>query len=168
MEFLTNNLEWSAQSIVELYRCRWQIEVFFADLATGRLPWHQRQCGALTGVDGAAGLSAVALSGVSVAVEPQLQPAVHFGARGLVEKMGRVELAAPLWDSRRPIPLSGPARAGVSAGLGLNLWDSPSNHDHFFGPVPCDSNQKLLTPLANVTLTFQGNPRALPAIQDSV
>ena len=27
--FLTNNLEWSAQSIVELYRCRWPIEVFF-------------------------------------------------------------------------------------------------------------------------------------------
>jgi hypothetical protein len=29
MEFLTNNLSWSAPSVAELYRCRWQIEVFF-------------------------------------------------------------------------------------------------------------------------------------------
>jgi hypothetical protein len=32
MTFLTNNLDWSAQSVVDLYRCRWEIEVFFKQL----------------------------------------------------------------------------------------------------------------------------------------
>lgn len=32
MEFLTNNLEWSAGSVADLYRCRWQIEVFFKQI----------------------------------------------------------------------------------------------------------------------------------------
>jgi IS4 transposase len=32
MEFLTNNLEWSAPSIADLYRCRWPIEVFFKQI----------------------------------------------------------------------------------------------------------------------------------------
>ena len=32
MEFLSNNLEWSAQSIADLYRCRWGIETFFKQI----------------------------------------------------------------------------------------------------------------------------------------
>ncbi len=32
MVFLTNNLEWSAGTIADLYRCRWQIEVFFKQI----------------------------------------------------------------------------------------------------------------------------------------
>jgi len=32
MEFITNNLEWAAQSVADLYRCRWQIELFFKSL----------------------------------------------------------------------------------------------------------------------------------------
>jgi len=32
MVFLTNHLQWSAQTIADLYRCRWSIEVFFKEL----------------------------------------------------------------------------------------------------------------------------------------
>lgn len=32
MEFLTNNLQWAASTVAELYRCRWQIEVFFKQI----------------------------------------------------------------------------------------------------------------------------------------
>jgi Transposase DDE domain/Domain of unknown function (DUF4372) len=32
MVFLTNHHTWSAQSVVELYRCRWRIEVFFKQM----------------------------------------------------------------------------------------------------------------------------------------
>jgi len=32
MEFLTNNLDWSPQTIADLYRCRWDIECFFKEI----------------------------------------------------------------------------------------------------------------------------------------
>ena len=32
MVFLTNHLEWSAWTVTELYRCRWDIEVFFKEI----------------------------------------------------------------------------------------------------------------------------------------
>ena len=32
MVFLTNNLAWAASTVAELYRCRWQIEVFFKQI----------------------------------------------------------------------------------------------------------------------------------------
>jgi IS4 transposase len=32
MVFLTNNREWSPQTIADLYRCRWNIEVFFKQI----------------------------------------------------------------------------------------------------------------------------------------
>jgi hypothetical protein len=32
MVFLTNHFEWSAQTVADLYRCRWEIEVFFKQI----------------------------------------------------------------------------------------------------------------------------------------
>lgn len=69
MVFLTNHLTWSAWTVAELYRCRWDIEVFFKELkrdaAAGRLPRPQRQCRALADLDRTAGSSVAALSRVS-------------------------------------------------------------------------------------------------------
>jgi hypothetical protein len=54
MEFLTNNLCCSASS---LYRCRWQIEVFFKQIKQSLqlcdFHWQQRKRGPLAGLDGA-------------------------------------------------------------------------------------------------------------------
>ena len=32
MEFLTNQMDWSAWTVAELYRCRWDVEVFFKEI----------------------------------------------------------------------------------------------------------------------------------------
>ncbi len=32
MVFITNNMEWSPRSVCDLYRCRWDIEVFFKQI----------------------------------------------------------------------------------------------------------------------------------------
>ena len=32
MVFLTHNVLWSAQTVADLYRCRWSVEVFFKEL----------------------------------------------------------------------------------------------------------------------------------------
>jgi IS4 transposase len=32
MTFLTNNFKWAANTVAELYRCRWHIEVFFKQI----------------------------------------------------------------------------------------------------------------------------------------
>ena len=32
LEFLTNHMQWSAWTVAELYRCRWDIEVFFKEI----------------------------------------------------------------------------------------------------------------------------------------
>jgi hypothetical protein len=42
----------------------------------------ERQRGTLASVDGAVGLCAPEISGISERLEPQLQPALHHGARG--------------------------------------------------------------------------------------
>src|SRR6266478_8392431 len=94
------------------------------DSATGRLSRAQRQRRALAGVDGPAGVSAVALLRLPQPVGPQLQPAFHAAALGAVAETGTAQPARTLWDSRRRRPLPGHARSGLFARFGMKLWDS--------------------------------------------
>ena len=32
IELITNNLKWAASTIVDLYKCRWQVEIFFSNI----------------------------------------------------------------------------------------------------------------------------------------
>src|SRR5260221_4255718 len=74
----------------------------------------------------------------------KLQPALHAGPSGVVEKVGCVELAAKLWDSRRPFPLPGPARTSLPAGVGIELWDSPASQPPFLNVASCELNRQVL------------------------
>jgi hypothetical protein len=40
MVFITNNSDWSASSVCDLYRARWDIEVFFKQVANSNYKWN--------------------------------------------------------------------------------------------------------------------------------
>jgi len=128
MVFLTNNLTWSAQTIADLYRCRWSIEVFFKELKqTLQLAdflGHNANAVKWQVLDGAAGLCAPALLCALGSVEPQLHPALRLDPLGPLAKLGTPQPAGSLWDSRWWRPLSGHAATSLSGGLRLILWDS--------------------------------------------
>src|ERR1043165_1476294 len=54
----------------------------------------------------------------------QLCAAVGRGALGFVAQARLTRSLERLWDSRRPLAHPRPARAGVFARSGVNLWDS--------------------------------------------
>jgi len=87
MEFLTNNLCWSASS---LYRCRWQIEVFFKQIKQSLqlCDFHrqQRKRGPLAGLDGTVALCPDAFSLRDQLLESLLYQALHAAASRALEK----------------------------------------------------------------------------------
>lgn len=109
MVFISNNTSWSASSVCDLYRARWDIEVLLlraasrrsplrgslrlavslrsaqtgqADAHARRLPRPQRQRHSLAGVERAAGLCAAALRRAYQPAGAQLHQALCRGARG--------------------------------------------------------------------------------------
>jgi hypothetical protein len=91
MTFLTNNLTWSAQTIADLYRCRWSIEVFFKELKqTLQLAdflGTQRARRQMAGLDGLAGLCPPALLRLLGTLAPQLHPPVCPDPLGALAKL---------------------------------------------------------------------------------
>ena len=77
-------------------------------------------------MDGIVGLSVTPIPGLSHRLVAQLQPALCPRAHRPVAPVGLTQAPGPLWDSRRQLPLSGAAGAGVLPRICLNLWDSRS------------------------------------------
>ncbi|MBE0542195.1 MAG: hypothetical protein IH623_12480 [Verrucomicrobia bacterium] len=157
---------------MELYRCRWQIEVFFKQIkqtlqladflgpSANAVRWQ--------GVDRAAGVSVAALSGVCFSMDSQFQSPLYAVASRAVEEMGRVGSAAALWDSRGSVPILSPPGAGLSARHGMNiLWDSSRWIDNENHPTR-KTNPKLSTHSAGDALRFRENRRLFVPISQPV
>jgi hypothetical protein len=96
MVFLTNNFQWQPQSVADLYRCRWQIELFFKSLkqnlqladflgySANAIRWQ---------IWTALLVSIVALCGVAQPVGVPLWARVHAVARGGLASFGFDEFA---------------------------------------------------------------------------
>jgi len=67
MAFLTNNMTWSALTIAELYRCRWEIEKFFRQikqtLQLGDFLGNNENAVKVANLDGALAVRPLALHG---------------------------------------------------------------------------------------------------------
>ncbi|MBK8092204.1 MAG: IS4 family transposase [Verrucomicrobiaceae bacterium] len=104
MVFITNNTHWSPRSVCDLYRARWDIEVFFKQvkqtLKLGDFFGAQRQRDPLAGVDSAAGVCAAALRRTHEPVGPQLHAALCCGPRVDVGTARSAWRFTKLWDSR--------------------------------------------------------------------
>ena len=103
MEFLTDNMEWSASSVADLYRCRWDIEVFFKQikqtLKLADFPGHSAN--AVRWQVLSALPPAAAPSGVPFGLGKQLHPAFHPDSLCSLAAVGPACAFEKLWDSRR-------------------------------------------------------------------
>ena len=128
MVFLTNNLTWSAQTIADLYRCRWSIEVFFKEL---------KQTLQLADFLGHNANAVRWQVWTALLVYLLLRFCAFLSQWGhsftrlftllrsaLWQRLGLAQPARRLWDSRWRRPLPGHARTSLFAGPDLILWDS--------------------------------------------
>ena len=140
MEFLTNNLAWSAASVADLYRCRWQIEVFFKQIKQSLqlCDFLGNSANAVRWQVWTALLLYALMRFLSVMSGSRslLYAALHALAGSAVEESGSLGFAQFLWDSRRALPLySHPTRRLFSRICLRLLWDSSKPHRRKFSSV---------------------------------
>ena len=103
MVLLTNNFTWSAQTIADLYCCRWSIEVLFKELEQALqladFLGHNAHA-ALAGLDAATNPPAVVLLRLAEPVGPQFHPPLHAAGRRPLAVARLARPAPSLWDSR--------------------------------------------------------------------
>ena len=128
MTFLTNHLEWAAASVVALYKCRWQIEVFFKQIKqTLQLADFLGNSARAVRWQVWTALLVYVLLRYLAAVSQWSHSFARLWAVTRAALWLRLECggaAQKLWDSGRELPDAGRARTGVFAGPGVNLWDS--------------------------------------------
>ena len=92
MTFLTNNLQWSARTVADLYKLpvgdRGVLQTAQTNLPGGGLPRQQRQRGALAGLERAPPDAAPALQRLGFPVGLQLPAALRPGPLDLLAEMG--------------------------------------------------------------------------------
>jgi hypothetical protein len=103
MVFITNNMQWAASSICDLYQSRWGIEVFFKEikqtLQLADLPGIQRERGALANMDRSIGLHIASLRGLARQMETHVHSSVYRSAWRSLESRRSVQRSRLLRDS---------------------------------------------------------------------
>ena len=161
MTFLTNNLAWSPRSVADLYRCRWQIEVFFKQIKqTLQLAdFLGHNANAVRWQVWTALLVYVLLRYLSY-----LSKWAHSFTRlftilraALWEKFDLLKLLACYGTAGGSFRTPGAAGTGVFPRLPMNLWDSTTSQTRprgVWNPNPVKSKSHL-SPGTNKTLENQ-------------
>jgi hypothetical protein len=104
MTFLTNQLDWAASNVADLYHCRWQVDVFFKQikrtLQLADILRHNQNAVSWAGLDRAVALRSAALPRLAALLGGELLAPLHPLAHHDVDGTRPHHPAPTLWDGR--------------------------------------------------------------------